>query len=318
MDAEHSDIERLRRVVELPADPQIRRRPLRSHHGTGRSRGAEPAGPLDPLGVIELGQRPTLRCGLRRVAPQLSLRLRAWKDLGPYHLHGERALGLIGCGLGIDLPQPRHIVLGSAVIEVHAVLLLLDVRELGVAEGETVAVPEQNVGQCRVPREELLDVLGRRAVPPGSLGGAAGDGRTAILADEVGLAPIVGSLVEDVVLVRVIAGQREGAELVGEAGRILVVVVAVEHIGPGIEMHIAACIQEGPRRVDLLSHRKHRLQQCLPLPRARLVERAPADDGGMVAVAPKGLAPLQHGLGAHGGVALIQAPVRVLGPDQVA
>ena len=69
-----------------------------------------------------------------------------------------------------DFAEDFHRELGLAVVGVQAVLLLLDVGQLGVAEGAVMrGLSRMRVGQAAVALDELLLGLGAVAVAPAAL-----------------------------------------------------------------------------------------------------------------------------------------------------
>ena len=104
----------------------------------------------------------------------------------------------------------------------------------------------------------------------------------------------------------------------GEGGGILLVVVDVHDVGQSGDVRPAGGINVQSRPVVLPGDGGKQTHESGVLIRLRFVQRAPADDGGMVEVPRQHLAPFGQEILIGGLPGDVQPPVGVLAPNKVA
>ena len=198
-------------------------------------------------------------------------------------------------------------------------MLLLYVVELGVAKGIYIGGVEERLGKTAVALVECLLGFGCVPVAPCAVTYAQAD--SAVLADKERLAVFVALMV--VLFKRLGLFSRFGEPLVffTHRHRVRVVVVDVIKIG-GSGVAVSADVNAWAGGIVSLCHGIDIFQSVivnsLVLVAPGFVQRAPADDGGVVNVALKHLRPFSSE-SVHGVVrAHVHAPVAVFAPDHIA
>jgi len=217
--------------------------------------------------------------------------------------------------------QALHIELGLAVVGVQTVLLLLYIGQLGVAQTEHFAVVQKGIGQPLVTGIEILHVHNVLAVAPASqlvlvlFSGCPAD--AAVFTDKGGLAPVGLALV--VAVMELALGHQKVIMLLKDLG-ILLVVMDAEDVR--LNMVIAAGIDAGTGGVHGFGYVVDQGNGGVKLLAATLIPGfvvgTPADDGGVVEVPVDLLDPLGQNAVNIFGIAVVQTPVRVFAPNQVA
>src|SRR5215213_5750981 len=191
--------------------------------------------------------------------------------------------------------------LAGPVEPVDAVLLLEHIGQLGVAVTERPRVVEQNSDQPFESPVELLLVTNALSIPPrlGAGSAVAVQGvrvppDSAEFGDEVGLPGVGLGELSTVAAVRPRPAVCQAGLMLCEAGRVLLVVVAVPNLGLQDAVGIAGRVQHRTGGVGELGGQEHAASDVVehgdPVVQdlVGLIQRAPADDAGMVDVA------LQH------------------------
>ena len=117
---------------------------------------------------------------------------------------------------------------------------------------------------------------------------------------------------------RVAAGRAEHGVAGGEGFWILLVVVGIKNIRLGQEVRVSTRIEERARRVHCARGRQQVFEARDELVGAGFVERAPANDCRMIAVAAHDLAPLVHKTADGFFLCDVHSPTRKLAPHQIA
>ena len=212
--------------------------------------------------------------------------------------------------LGVDIVEDLGIELEPALVGEKAVLLLLYVVKLGVAEGEAIGILKKGLGQRLIAGDEFLLGLGRVAVAPAAFLIAPFD--AAVFRYEIGLTLVALSVTE---------GDEDAAlQLLGKGDGILIVFVDIEDIGVNVE--VAAGIDNGTGVVSRLGHIVDQLQDAVVLSVTvvvpRFVEGTPTDEGGMRVIALYRFHPFGQEVPYLLEFVDADAPVTVLAPYEIA
>ena len=231
----------------------------------------------------------------------------------------SRRLCFVSGGSLVDGPQPPHVIFRGAVVEIDPVLLLLDVRQLRIAEAEHVRVIQQHVGQPLVASKEVVRTQTRAVIAPARPRVAGRfDVHSSIFADEERLATIAAARVAGIIVPGFAAGCAEHGEAGGEGCWILLVVVGIENICLGQQMRVSARIEERARWVHCAGCCQQGFEAGDMLIGASFVEWAPANDRRMIAVAADNSAPLVHKTAHRFLLRDIHPPTGELAPEQIA
>ena len=175
-------------------------------------------------------------------------------------------------------------------------MLLFHVGELGIAEGVYAGTREQRLHQAFIARQEFGFALRPLAIAPSA--GVVAPADAAEFAYEHGVA------------VRV--------ELGGEFFGILLIVVAIGQLAQAVHMRPAGGIQHRPRGIESAGEVYQEAHEFAVLILLGFVERAPADQRGVVAIALEFFQPFGQEIAPRFRARDVQPPVGLFTPYEVA
>src|SRR5579883_2112181 len=201
----------------------------------------------------------------RPIAPPFSMNLWRWvaaPDMTLSFRRKKELLPLDSSGACLDRAQAFQVKFGPPIKCIDAVLLLVDIGQLRVAVAEHAGMVKQRGAQSFKALVEFLKGLWGRAIAPTGRSVA----RTAL-----GIPPDAAEFADHVGLVAV--GERDRAALMivdkrlafcrmrmcsGKDRRVLLIIVAIIHIGFWHAVAVAGSIQHWPRLVERFCGQKQR------------------------------------------------------------